>query len=195
MALSGFDLQERALSVLFGLQPLATTALTILSAYSWLQVACNATPCGRCPQTNKSKLAKIPVFVGAGHAREQKDNRGHGPLLHVNAPLRIPVQRDPLRMMRLLQVVQRLHLGQAAGGAGNFAGRHVIGEHIFQRHRRARHQPDMVVVKHIDQPGEAPRLGGEIRGQLRDVRHEHRGEAVGDLQVIGLRVRAAAQLA
>ena len=52
----------------------------------------------------------------------------------------------------------------------------------------------MVVIEHIDHPGEAPRRIGIVRGQLRYVRHEHRGEAVRDLQVIGLRMRAAAQL-
>ena len=57
------------------------------------------------------------MVAGAAHGREQKGSRGHGPLL----------QRHILRMVRLIEIMFRLHLNQAAGGAGKFAGGRAFG--------------------------------------------------------------------
>jgi hypothetical protein len=59
--------------------------------------------------------------------------------------------------------------------------------------RRREDQLDAAVVEHIHQPGEATRLAGQADRHLRHVGEKQGVELGGQLQVIVLRTRAAAQ--
>jgi multicomponent Na+:H+ antiporter subunit D len=96
---------------------------------------------------------------------------------------------------RRLQVLARVHLDQAADGAMELVRQHALGVQLLGRDLRRDDQVDPPVVEHVDQPDEAPRLGGHRRTHARHARDDHRVELAGDLEIVVLRTRTAAQRA
>ncbi len=64
---------------------------------------------------------------------------------------------------------------------------------LLGRHGRREDELDAPVVQHVHQPGEAARLAGQAHRHVRHVGQQHGMELAGDLQVVVLRARAAAQ--
>src|SRR5437879_41353 len=92
-----------------------------------------------------------------------------------------------------LQIIGRLHLVEAAHGAGELRAVGPLGvERLGLRFGRY-DELDPFIVEHIDQPGEAPRGVSIARGHFRHARDDHAVEALGELDVVGVGAWAAAQ--
>ena len=94
---------------------------------------------------------------------------------------------------RQRQVLGRLHLGSRDTVRGNSCASGPSVYSCLGRHLGRHDQLDAAVVQHVDQPGEAARLAGQPRRHLRHVGQQHGVEARGELEVVVLRARPAAQ--
>jgi hypothetical protein len=93
------------------------------------------------------------------------------------------------------QELGRLHLVQARHRARKLVRQRALGVQLLGGTSADMISLTRPVVQHVHQPGEAARLAGHAHRHLRHVRQQHGVEARGDLQVVVLRTRAAAQRA
>src|SRR5947208_4178473 len=90
-----------------------------------------------------------------------------------------------------LQIIGRLHLVEAAHGAGELRG--PLGVERLGLRLGRYDELDPFIVEHIDQPGEAPRGVSIARRHFRHARQDHAVEAPGELDIVGIGARPAAQ--
>src|SRR5206468_9796931 len=92
-----------------------------------------------------------------------------------------------------LQIIGRLHLVEPAHGAGELRAAGPLGVERLGLRLGRYDELDPFIVEHIDQPGEAPRGVSIARRHFRHARQDHAVEAPGEVDIVGIGARPAAQ--